>query len=393
MARHEAPQDALGRLIEALRVLPGVGPKSAQRMAFYLLQHDRNGAAVLAQSLGEAVETVGHCARCNTFSETQTLLEKEIQTEPIETFQSKAKADNSMKWSIRIPVPPGQAGEHWGDLYFARDLALSISKLGHDVEIHKRNLLWSNGGNEDVSLVIRGLERINPKSGKINVLWIISTPELITKDELESFDLVFAASTVWAEKTTIKTGIEVLPLMQCTEPTRFNPGVSKLGKDLDVVFVGNARKKIRKVIADALSANVVVSIFGKGWQGMVPKSWISAEFIENSQLSALYGSSGIVLNDHRPDMAREGFYSNRLFDAVASGGRVVSDDVAGVEELFEGAVKTYKLPSELASLCALENREKWGTNEEIVSRAIRIGQVHSFDQRAKDLVQAVKGLI
>ncbi|MES2586499.1 MAG: recombination mediator RecR [Pseudomonadota bacterium] len=71
MARQEAPQDALGRLIEALRVLPGVGPKSAQRMAFYLLQHDRNGAAVLAQSLGEAVETVGHCARCNTFSETQ----------------------------------------------------------------------------------------------------------------------------------------------------------------------------------------------------------------------------------------------------------------------------------------------------------------------------------
>lgn len=71
MARYEAPQDALGRLIEALRVLPGVGPKSAQRMAFYLLQHDRNGAAVLAQSLGEAVQTVGHCTRCNTFSETE----------------------------------------------------------------------------------------------------------------------------------------------------------------------------------------------------------------------------------------------------------------------------------------------------------------------------------
>ena len=71
MALPEVPQDALHRLIEALRVLPGVGPKSAQRMAFYLLQHDRNGAAVLAQSLGEAVETVGHCARCNTFSEDQ----------------------------------------------------------------------------------------------------------------------------------------------------------------------------------------------------------------------------------------------------------------------------------------------------------------------------------
>lgn len=70
MARQDVPQDALQRLVEALRVLPGVGPKSAQRMAFYLLQHDRNGAALLAQSLGEAVEKVGHCSRCNTFSET-----------------------------------------------------------------------------------------------------------------------------------------------------------------------------------------------------------------------------------------------------------------------------------------------------------------------------------
>ena len=71
MAHHEVPQDALGRLIEALCVLPGVGPKSAQRMAFYLLQHNRNGAALLAKSLGVAVETVGHCIRCNTFSETE----------------------------------------------------------------------------------------------------------------------------------------------------------------------------------------------------------------------------------------------------------------------------------------------------------------------------------
>jgi spore maturation protein CgeB len=92
-------------------------------------------------------------------------------------------------------------------------------------------------------------------------------------------------------------------------------------------------------------------------------------------------------------MAREGFYSNRLFDAVASGGRVVSDEVDGVEGLFEGAVKVYKQPSELAALCALENRGQWGTNEEIVERAKRIGQLHSFDQRAKQLVQAVQTLI
>lgn len=93
MARHDVPQDALQRLVEALRVLPGVGPKSAQRMAFYLLQHDRNGAALLAQSLGEAVEKVGHCSRCNTFSET-----------PICSTCSDGRRDPSMLCIVETPA-------------------------------------------------------------------------------------------------------------------------------------------------------------------------------------------------------------------------------------------------------------------------------------------------
>jgi len=57
-------------LIEALRCLPGVGPKSAQRMAFHLLQGERNEARHLARTLSEAVEGIGHCRRCRTLSET-----------------------------------------------------------------------------------------------------------------------------------------------------------------------------------------------------------------------------------------------------------------------------------------------------------------------------------
>lgn len=60
---------ALEQLIDSLRCLPGVGPKSAQRMAYYLLQRDRQGANTLALSLGNALEVVGHCKLCNTFSE------------------------------------------------------------------------------------------------------------------------------------------------------------------------------------------------------------------------------------------------------------------------------------------------------------------------------------
>ena len=70
MKRDAVPSAAgLERLIEALRVLPGVGPRSAQRMAYYLLQHERDGAEALGVALAAALRAVRHCARCNNFTE------------------------------------------------------------------------------------------------------------------------------------------------------------------------------------------------------------------------------------------------------------------------------------------------------------------------------------
>ncbi|WP_332673781.1 recombination mediator RecR [Aromatoleum sp.] len=62
---------SLDELIEALRGLPGVGPKSAQRMAYHLLQRDQRGAGRLARALGNALAVLRHCERCNTFTETE----------------------------------------------------------------------------------------------------------------------------------------------------------------------------------------------------------------------------------------------------------------------------------------------------------------------------------
>lgn len=60
---------AIGQLQEALRRLPGVGPKTAQRMAFHLLERDQDGARVIAEALQRALRTVIRCKRCNNFSE------------------------------------------------------------------------------------------------------------------------------------------------------------------------------------------------------------------------------------------------------------------------------------------------------------------------------------
>ncbi|HTA64176.1 MAG TPA: recombination mediator RecR, partial [Xanthomonadaceae bacterium] len=59
------------QLIEALRCLPGVGQKSAQRMAYHLLERDRDGGRRLGERLAEAMEQIGHCARCRDFSQTE----------------------------------------------------------------------------------------------------------------------------------------------------------------------------------------------------------------------------------------------------------------------------------------------------------------------------------
>jgi recombination protein RecR len=59
----------LERLVEALRVLPGVGPKASQRIAYHLLQHDREGAGQLADALASALATVRRCTKCNNFTE------------------------------------------------------------------------------------------------------------------------------------------------------------------------------------------------------------------------------------------------------------------------------------------------------------------------------------
>ena len=64
----------LGQLIQNFCCLPGIGPKSAQRITFYMLQRDRNGAKLLAETLLKALDQIGHCEQCRTLTD-QTLCE------------------------------------------------------------------------------------------------------------------------------------------------------------------------------------------------------------------------------------------------------------------------------------------------------------------------------
>jgi hypothetical protein len=296
---------------------------------------------------------------------------------------------HNLRWAIKTSVPAGTPGEGWGDLYFAQELAHSLTKLGHMARVDLRtDVIHPDSADDDVVLVLRGVERIRPQAGALNILWVISHPDRISRHELKSFDSVFAASTLWANKKSKSSGVMITSLLQATNPEKFNPSKSQLDTGHEILFVGNTRNQFRQVIKDCVAANLSPAIYGKGWDQFVSKDLIKGDFLPNDQLAEKYRSAGIVLNDHWSDMARHGFLSNRLFDAVASGARVISDDAAGIKEIFGKSVAVYKDPSNLKELCAPGNRADWGTQEDIATRAHQIGIEHSFDQRAKVLVQS-----
>lgn len=83
----------LEQLIDAFRVLPGVGQKTAQRMAYHVLERDREGGQRLANALADAVEHVGHCERCRDFSET-----------PVCTICASAARDAHLLCVVESPV-------------------------------------------------------------------------------------------------------------------------------------------------------------------------------------------------------------------------------------------------------------------------------------------------
>jgi hypothetical protein len=303
--------------------------------------------------------------------------------------RKRPKDPQYLHWAIKTSVPAGPSGQGWGDLYFANEIAASLTNLGHTARVDFRNdAIHPDSADDDVVLVLRGVERIRPQAEAINLLWIISHPSRISRHEVKAFDSVFAASNSWSEQASKRFSVEVHPLLQATNPDKFNPTVAQPDTAEEILFLGNTRNEFRQIIRDCIEAGISPAIYGKDWDQFVSKELIKGSFVPNEDVAGMYRSAGVVLNDHWPDMARHGFLSNRLFDAVASGARVVSDDAAGIEEVFGESVAAYRTPSELANLCSKASREKWGSQDEIAKRASRIGIEHSFDQRAKTLVQA-----
>lgn len=293
------------------------------------------------------------------------------------------------RFAVRIAVPSWDVAESWGDLHFARGLQRALRRLDHPTRI-QIGTEWAGhaAARDDVTILVLGIREGPTRTGQLNVLWQISHPDLASPELYERHDQVFVASDGFARWMAARVKVPVAPLHQATDPERFLP--EPTGPAHQLLLVANTRGVRRHILDDLLPTDRELAVYGRGWTAnRLEPRFLAGDGVPNDELGGFYAAAAIVLNDHWPDMQREGFLSNRLYDASAAGGFVISDEVDGLEAEFDAGVVAYRDAAHLRALID----HYLAHPEERRARAARARQAvlerHTFAHRARELVDAL----
>ena len=295
---------------------------------------------------------------------------------------------NELNIAIKSPNPTND--KRWGDYFFAQGLKRSLEKKGFNVVIQEREY-WYEDTDADINIIIRGLIEYDVNYDEINLMWNISHPNKINYDDYEKYDMVFIASENYAKTLENRLNTQVETLYQCTDPNIF---FTEKEDDLyeDILFVGMARGVYREIVKDSIRKGFDINIYGVGWKKFIDEKFIKGGFIPNDELHKYYSSCRILLNDHWEDMKELDFPSNRLFDALACGTFIISDDVPSVESLFEGNVVTYKNADDLEEKINYYLKNPRECEEMALKGKEIVLKNHTFDNRVEDLLYYLKQL-
>ena len=320
------------------------------------------------------------------------VLEKHSYAARASTIRTLLAREEGLRFAIKIGAPRSSEQHKWGDYHFALSLASEIEKHGHRVRIDALDA-WNGplSRSDDCVICMRGLSTYEARPEQLNLMWMISHPDVVSAAELDTFDHVFVASQSYAQALAGFATVPISVLLQCTDPSRFGPDLkSDLLPAHDLLFVGNSRGVRRKIVFDAIEAGLRPAVYGDGWSGLLPERMLSGTHVPNEALGRLYANASIVLNDHWADMQKHGFVSNRIFDAVACGARVVSDEVAGLSGIFGDGVVQYAGRQSLAPAIEASRRVPQDVLNDL---AERVRRDHSFAVRATTILDTVSELL
>lgn len=234
---------------------------------------------------------------------------------------------------IKLPTPFWSIAKYWGDYHLAIGLKKQFEKQNFKVVLHCKNEWHKKHKSNSLILVLRGLYEYSPRDTETNFMWNISHPGEISINEYKGFDRVFIASAKKVNEVTPNFSTKVYLLDQCTDTDVFFPLNQK--RDIPLLFVGNTRGEYREVVKTLIEAEKDVTVVGQGWDKFIDPKYILKDHVKNNELNNLYNRANIILNDHWEDMKTEGFVSNRISDALASGAKVISDKPEGNLSRFD----------------------------------------------------------
>jgi glycosyltransferase involved in cell wall biosynthesis len=301
------------------------------------------------------------------------------------------RPDSRPRWVITTAVPSAKIARLWGDTHLAEGLAAALRRLGQDVAVQTLDRRDSPATrSHDIHLVLRGVAPVRRTPGQRHLVWVISHPETFEIAECDEADLVLVASSRFAEHLRQRTSTPVEVLLQATDVNRFFPREPDPRYQHPVTIVAKTRTFMRDAVACAVEAGIRPAVYGSGWEDLVDPDLVVADHVDNEVLPAVYSSAGVVLNDHWRTMKAWGFVSNRIFDVLACGTPIISDDVAEIHDLFGDSVGTYRSAAELGDLV----RRALADPDTARKRAMRgrdaVIAAHTFDHRARQLLDMVQ---
>ncbi len=251
--------------------------------------------------------------------------------------------------SMAITVTDLDQAAGFGDWYTARELGDAFASQGWTVRyIQRKHDEWSSV--RDIDVVIALLPQFDPRtlpSGTISVAWVRNwVDRWIENDGFDAYHTVVASTETFAEhiRQSSLHNPAVIPL--ATNPDRFTPGEPDMSLRCDYTFAGSAWGGPRDIVDNLeVRPQEDFKLFGKGWDrfGRGTRYWRG--HLAYDRLPALYSSTKIVLDDTvEPNLPS---LNSRVFDALAAGALVITDNEHGSEEWFEGLLPTYSDRSEL----------------------------------------------
>ncbi len=312
------------------------------------------------------------------------------------------RLDGGGLWSssplhVAITLTRDDPGAGWGDWYTAHELGDALAELGCRVSYLER---WQDHwyapepSTDVVVSLIDALDVRRLPDGVLTIAWVRNwTERWLEHPWFDEYDLVFASSQRSRELIDDHS-VHVAQLMPlATNPARFRPSEERVAPSVDAVFTGNhwgADRQIAGVMMSLASAGRRVAIHGRGWDKVPTVAPVNRGPCPYDELPSVYAQAALVIDDTAGPTLPYGAVNARVFDALATGTLVITDNVAGSRELFDGLLPAAADPDGLQSL-ASRFLDDPAERERLAGqlRALVLDR-HTYHDRARQLTAAIR---